>query len=159
MSGDIFGNLREWGHIPEQLEQLTKAGALDEHQEGLIRLLRYRDNWRLREMALEAVRHLRSPEDKLLSEVLGVVTDDGLYCEVRIFAAKSLSALLAENAAQCRHDGRSILCRVIQEIRMLLDSPQPPVIQEALRECLAELDQDGRASCAPLASPGRCGTG
>jgi len=146
MSGDVFGNLREWGHVPEQLERLTKAGALDDHQEGLIRLLRYRDNWRLREMALEAVPHLRSPDDRMISEVLGVVLDNGLYCEVRMLAARSLSALLTGNAAHYRREGRTVLCGVIQKIRMLLGSPQPPVMHTALRECLAAIDGDGHES-------------
>ena len=156
MTDDIFGNLREWGHVPDQLAQLAEAGALDDHQEGLIRLLRYRDNWRLREMALEVVPHLRSPDDRVISEVRSVVLDDGLYCEVRMLAAKSLSALLTENAAHYRRDGRTVLCGVIQRIRMLLESPHPPVMHEALRECLAVLDQAEPALRASVTSPSQC---
>lgn len=155
MSSDIFGNLREWGHVPEQLEHLTKAGVLDDHQEGLIRLLRYRGNWRLREMALEAIPHLRSPDDRLLSEVLSIVMDDGLYCEVRMLAARSLSGLLTRNLAHYQRDGRAVLCGVIQKIRMLLDSPQLPVMRKALRECLAAMEGDGHDSRLQLMSHGQ----
>lgn len=156
MTGDIFGNLREWGHVPGQLAQLTEAGALDGHQEGLIRLLRYRHNWRLREMALEAIQQLRSPTDRLVSEVLAILMDEGLYYEVRVLAAKSLSALLTKNASQYRRDRRSVLCGVLQRFRTLLDSPQPPVMHEALRECLAVLDQAEPALRASVTSLSQC---
>jgi len=35
MSGDIFGNLREWGQVPEQIAELTDTEKLDQHQAGL----------------------------------------------------------------------------------------------------------------------------
>jgi len=146
VSSDIFGNLREWGHVPEQLAQLTQAGALDGHQEGLIRLLRYRHNWRLREMALEAVQHLRSPTGGLISEVLAIVMDEGLYCEVRMLAAKSLSALLCQSAPRFSSNGRAILCHVIQKMNMLLGLPQPPVMHRVLRECLAAIEGEAPTS-------------
>jgi hypothetical protein len=140
MTGDIFGNLREWGDVPDQLAQLTQSGTLDDHQEGLMRLLRYRHNWRLREMALEAVQNLKSPTDRIISEVLAIVMDEGLYCEVRMLAAKSLGVVLSKSATPFSSDGRVIRCQVIQKMSMLLDSPQRPVIAGVLRECLTAID-------------------
>ena len=136
MKGDIFGNLREWGHIPEQLAELAQAGALDDHQEGLIRLLRYRHNWRLREMALESVEHLKSPTDKLLLEVVRILTDDGLYCEVRMLAARVLGGWLQSiGVSDARSSG--IARQIVEQLTAIVESPQSPVFHEAARSVLA----------------------
>ena len=39
MSTDVFGDLREWKRVLEHLEHLKNGGQLDDHQEGLARLL------------------------------------------------------------------------------------------------------------------------
>ena len=38
---DVFGSLLDWGHVMEQIVDLKNAGKLDEHQDGLSRILRY----------------------------------------------------------------------------------------------------------------------
>lgn len=59
MKGDVFGDLRAWGRVLGQIAELRKAKKLDEHQEGLTRILRYPSNWRLREEVLD----VRPPGD------------------------------------------------------------------------------------------------
>ena len=116
--------------------------------------MRYRHNWRLREMALESIEHLRSPTDRLLSEVLDILMDEGLYFDVRMLAARSLSALLSSNAS--RHGGMSDLRRseVIKNMTMLLDSPQPPALRRVLRKCMDVIQCESRASCPEVILPG-----
>lgn len=97
-------------------------------------------------MALDAIQHLRSPTDRLIVEALGIVMDEGLYCEVRMLAATSLSALLCKNARRFKSDGRAVWCEVVQKMNMLLDSPEPPVMHGMLRECLAAIDGESLAS-------------
>lgn len=143
MNGDIFGNLREWGHIPEQLAELAQAGELDDDQEGLIRLLRYRHNWRLREMALESIEHLRSPTRRLLSEVLDILTDEGVYCEVRMLAASVLAGWLRRTDISDPKSFR-IARRIMEQLTGIVESPQPPVLHEAVRYVLAAV-QDAPA--------------
>ena len=52
MSGSVSDDLLDWGKALDQIAELTEAGALDEHQHGLVRLLGCRGSWRLREAAL-----------------------------------------------------------------------------------------------------------
>lgn len=151
MTGDIFGNLREWADVPDQLAQLTQSGTLDGHQEGLMRLLRYRHNWRVRDIALGAVQYLKSPTDRLLLEVLAIVMDEGLYCEVRMLAAKSLAVVLSKIATPFSSDGRVIRCQIIQKMNTLLGSPQGPVMDGVLRECLTAIDGESLTSRPPIA--------
>ncbi len=129
---DPFGNLAEWGRLLDRLERLAQARELDSHQEGLLRLLRYRDNWRLREAALEAVCMLRQPSEGIVHEVLKIMTDESLYYEVRVLAAEALGALIQ------RVDDRPNALKqdVISQMRAILDSNQPPVMHQAIRRFL-----------------------
>ena len=136
MSGDIFGNLREWGHVPEQIAELIETGNLDEHQPGLVRILRYRDNWRLRETVLKAVGVLRAPSSELLSEIVSIAGDDGVYCEARILAVEALEHLITRTDTEHQDDCCTLRRRVAEGLGTLLDSPGPPVLHDTLRKCL-----------------------
>lgn len=136
MSGDIFGNLREWGHVVEQITELTSSGRLDEHQEGLARILRYRDNWRLREEVLKAIGVLRSPSSELLSQILNIAGDDGVYYEARILAVEALEQLITR--ADTEHQGDTCTLRrcAAERLCTIQDSSGPPVLHATLRKCL-----------------------
>ena len=140
MSDDIFGNLREWGQIPEQIAELADTGKLDEHQAGLVRILRYRNNWRLREMALRSMRDLRAPSNELISEVLSIIADEGVYYEARILAAQALVDLLTGKGIECAEDRDAVLGRVVERMRTVVDSPGPPVLHNVMRECLTTIE-------------------
>ena len=136
MNGDIFGNLLEWNRVPEQIAELTAAGRLDEHQAGLLRLLRYPDNWRLREIALRSLKNLRAPSNELLAEVLSLAANEEIYLEVRILAAEALADLIAKRET-VDEDGRcAVGRRAAEEMRAILHSPGPPVLHDAIRQCL-----------------------
>ncbi len=140
MGGDIFGNLREWGHVPEQITELADAGKLDEHQAGLVRILRYRDNWRLQEMVLKSMKDLSAPSDELISEVLGLLADEGLYYQARILAAQALADLLTRKGIEYAEDRDAVLRRVVERIRTVVDSHGPPVLHNVMRECLTAIE-------------------
>lgn len=57
MDSDIFGNLMDWGLVLDKLDDLKKSEKLHKHQADLIRILRYRNNWRLRETVLLNTSH------------------------------------------------------------------------------------------------------
>ncbi len=140
MNRDIFGNLREWGQIPEQIAELAATARLDEHQAGLVRILRYRDNWRLREMVLKSMKDLSAPSDELICEVLGLLADEGLYYQTRILAAQALADLLTRRNVACADDRCAVLRRVTETMRTLLDSLGPPMLHDATRECLTAME-------------------
>lgn len=136
MSADIFGNLREWGEVPEQLRQLAESKKLDEHQKGLIRILRYRENWRLRELALDVVKTLESPCDELLGVILDIMMDDSIYGEVRVLAADAMSQLAGRRQTKGTNGRSGDVDRIIEKMNMLLRVPQAPVLHEAVRKSL-----------------------
>ena len=140
MSADIFGNLREWGEVPGQLRQLAESKKLGEHQEGLIRILRYRDNWRLRELVLDVVKTLESPSDELLRAILDLMMDDGMYCEARVLAAEALSQLASGRQTEGTNGRSGDVDRTIEEMNMLLRVPQAPVLHDAVRKCLLVIE-------------------
>jgi len=77
VDSDIFGNLIDWGHVIETLDRLKELKQLDRHQDGLTRILRYRDNWRLRETVLKHIVHLVEPTEELVQEVINITVDEG----------------------------------------------------------------------------------
>jgi len=140
MPRDDFGNLEEWGRVLSQLSQLEHDRTLDEHQDGLVRLLRYPDNWRLREAALEAVGNVKCPSEVLISEVLRIMASDQLYHEVRVLAAEALVRLV--EAARVSKDGRNraLEQQVVDQMHALLDSPHPPVLHQAIQRALPTVE-------------------
>ncbi|HNQ24951.1 MAG TPA: hypothetical protein PKK06_17880 [Phycisphaerae bacterium] len=140
MHSDVFGDLREWGRVLEELQQLTRGRALDGHQDALLRLLRYRDNWRLREAALEAVRSVSSPSEALLTEVTRIMSDATLYNEVRVLAAEALAQCIATGRADKGRRNAAIEQQAIDQMHALLDTQQPPVLHQAIRRVLPTVE-------------------
>ena len=44
MSSDVFGDLREWGETPRQLQRLSETGSLSQHEAGLVGMLQQRSH-------------------------------------------------------------------------------------------------------------------
>ena len=132
MSSDIFGNLMDWGKAIDKLNQLKQSKKLNEHQPGLARILRYRNNWRLRETVLNYVKDITHPSDDLLTEVLNIVMDENVYYDARIIAVDSLASLM-NNYNYNKESNRIDKSEVNKKIKALLVSPHPPIFHEAIR--------------------------
>ncbi len=142
MNVDGFGNLREWGRVLEKMEVLTKSGKLGDCQEELVRVLRYNDNWRLREAALAALPGISEPSPALIDEALKIMMRDDLYYDVRILAADALGKTLKKDSRTNRRGGdkmKETLNRVIEGMNRLLSDPQPPILHRAVRESLERI--------------------
>ena len=142
MNVDGFGNLREWGRVLEKMEALAKSGKLGDCQEELIRVLRYNDNWRLREAALAALTGISEPNPALIDEALKIMMRDDLYYDVRILAADALGKTLKKDSRTNRGGGdkmKETLNRVIEGMNRLLSDPQPPILHRAVRESLERI--------------------
>lgn len=137
---DSFGHLMEWGRVLEEIDRLRISGELDEHQRGLVRVLRYRGNWRLREAVLRAVTEMDAPRETLLSAVLEIMVDGSLYHEVRVLAAEALASGLARAQEQKRHDLDDLKQRAVEQIRELLDSTHAPVVRQGVRLVLSTIE-------------------
>ncbi len=132
---DIFGDLREWGRVLKQIELLGLAGQLDEHEEGLTRVLRYRYNWQLRQAALRAASHLKRPSKDLFDVLIGIVTDDYGDLETRLLACNAVRDLI--RTERCQPGTGDLESQATQLADEILRVPQPPVLRKAVEQWLA----------------------
>jgi hypothetical protein len=146
---DIFGDLRGWGQVLRQIEQLKSAGRLDEHQEGLIRVLRYRYNCQLRQAALRAAPDIRRPSQDLLDVLLQIVTDEYCDLETRILACDAVRHSISRHRDQ--GGGGDFESKAAQRAKEILRVPQPPVLREAVDQWLVPMRE-------PAAQPAQAGS-
>lgn len=149
MSDDIFGNLTDWGSVMDTIEGLRERRKLDGHQEGLTRILRYRDNWRLREIALDCVKEVSKPSDELLHAVLAIMMDEDIYYEARVMAAEAL----ADVFSRCRGENKRLVTAVtvglvVGEMEQALRQSCSSVFQNAMRRQLEVLEQSVSSTVA-----------
>jgi hypothetical protein len=142
MRDERLDNLEQWDRALEQLDDWKHAGQLDSHQADLLWLLRFRDNWRLREAALEMTVLLQVPEPELIRQVCDILIDDSLYYELRVLAAEALAALFSRDGPDGPHDAcaDSVVGEVRECARQLLASTQPPVVHLALQRVLSRIE-------------------
>ncbi len=133
---DSLGNFQEWERVLEQLKKIEKNGDLHRYQPDLIRMLKYKGNWRLREAALEAIKQLKHPATLLVSEILNIIMDDNLYYEARVMACNTLNKLI--NHYNNNSNGYRTLARlgVAKHLTALNAVPQPPMLSSAVTKCL-----------------------
>lgn len=129
MQPDPFGNLKDWGPVLEQIHGLAASGQLDDCQPGLVRVLAYRDNWRLREEILLRVGDIARPSDLLVRQVLRIISDENLYYEVRILAGEAMMTFMKN--LQCPFLPETV-ADIHKALRDLLATPQPPLFEENL---------------------------
>ncbi len=128
MTQDPFGNLQDWRQALDHLNDVFESGRAEDCQRGLIRMLRYKGNWRLREEALKRIENIEKPKDELIREVLAILEDDNIYYEARIMACRCLIKILYKK--RTRPD------QLIKETRQALERikgiPQPPFFLNAV---------------------------
>lgn len=129
MQHDPFGNLTDWGVVLDILAELVDNGQLSECQPGLIRILRFKGNWRLREEVLNRVRAIQAPSEDLIRQVLTILTDDNTYYEARIIAGDTLMELLKNVPAGSYGEFTMSARKVIEKLK---STPQPPFFNEAI---------------------------
>jgi hypothetical protein len=136
MEDHSFGNLMDWGRVLERLEKIKENSALDEYQDELIRILRYKENWRLTERVLEYAKEIRQPKDELIGETCSILCNPKRYVDSRVLAADALSALIPKNVKGTveypKFEGASVV-EVMQEI---LKSPEAPIVHNAVSKAL-----------------------
>jgi len=141
MEHDPFGNLREWGTVLQTLKDLGSSNRLAECQKGLIRILRFRENWRLREEVLKCIGKINAPSARLIEQVIEMVCDEDAYYELRILASRTLGELMRNHCKQ-PHDGNSPRTEAaLERMYSLLQVPQPPILSEALHRCLRDVQE------------------
>lgn len=136
MDSDIFGSLLDWGQVIETIKRLKELKQLDRHQRGLARILRYRNNWQLRQTVLKQMTHLTEPKAALVQEVISIAVDEDNYLDLRILAVNALSHLIP----LCSHcndmKNRDLVENANENMNQLLDSPQAPILHEVVTKAL-----------------------
>ncbi len=134
MQSDPFGNLRDWGPALEHIGKLSDESKLSECQPGLTRVLRYRDNWRLREEVLNRIGKIRKPDNTLVLQVLDIISDENLYYEVRVLACETMMEFLKNDADPFENQ---IKKEIRQTVGNLLSSQHPPLFEQPLKKLYA----------------------
>lgn len=143
MENNTFGNLKDWSPVLEQMETLAKSGKLGDCQNELIRVLRYNDNWRLREAAIEHLSDIKNPSPELIDEVYAIMMREDLYYDVRILAAYALGKIFSGSSKKAKSGETSVNqkgVKVIDGMKRLLEDPQPPVLHKAIRMSLEQMN-------------------
>ena len=136
MVEDPFGNLNNWGAVLEIVDELAEAGKLSECQPGLIRILRHKVNWQLREEVLKQVAKIQSPSHHLIRQVLRILEDDNTYYDVRILASDALIQML-KNVQDSF--GGEIDMSVRKATERLKSTPHPSIFHNALKKLYSEI--------------------
>jgi len=136
MKQDPFGNLTNWGAVLDIFDELADTGKLAECQPGLIRILKHKGNWRLREEVLKRVEEIRNPSHHLIRQVLGILDDDNTYYDARILASDALIQML-KNIQNGFGDEINMAVRKITE--RLRTTPHPPIFDNALKKLYSEI--------------------
>ncbi len=136
MKDDPFGNLRDWGPVLELIDELVRNGKLADCQHGLVRILRYKGNWRLREEVLKQIGEISSPSNELVDQTLTIFADDNVYYDARIIASNTLVQFLNNSQG-------SLSGELVPAIRKALDKlskfPQPPIYAAAIERLDSEI--------------------
>ncbi len=144
MGANLFGSLREWGDVPGKLTRLVEGRQLDEHEDELIRLLRYGQNWRLRDLALSALKNHPTPSAQILTSVLAVLADEGVYYETRILAAESLGQLVQSWQRRANGELQSVSLEIATRLETLLETSHEPILDAAILNCLLQVRRKAR---------------
>lgn len=131
---DIFGDLREWGRVLDQLARVTSAGRLDQHEEGLTRLLRYRYNWQIRQAAIHAVPKLDRPSKEVIDVLIRIVTDEFCDLETRILACDAVRESI--HRRRLLSDSSEFEAEAARQASEILRTPQPPALRKAVEQWL-----------------------
>ena len=130
MQQDVFGNLNRRNLVLAKLEELESLECLDEHQVGLARILRFKQNQSLLHAALEYAIKIEKPSDILIAEVLNVLVAQDVSISTRTLAAGTLGHLIHRRPAKAVSDFD--LNMVIESMAHVLNRSESPILKKAL---------------------------
>ena len=144
MENNSLGNLTDWGIVLEKLEKLSKNKELGNYQDELIRLLRFDQNWRLREAAIESLPFVENPGLNLAREIISLIKRKDLYYDVRILATDGLEKLattIVNNKGFDKDILKQFVLSIQKDLDALLASPEPPIFHDALQNSMNQIKE------------------
>ncbi len=130
MQHDIFGNLSRKDEVLSALEEIASQNRLDEHQIGLARILRFKENHTLLCAALECATKIERSSDILIAEALNVLVALDLPVSIRSLAASSLGHLIYHRPTKT--DSDFDLDMVMDSMAHVLRKSESPTLKKAL---------------------------
>jgi hypothetical protein len=129
-------NFEDWQTALDKLQELKDACALGECQASLARIVGYRENWRLRERALEYAVDIDEPEPELLEAICHVMIDEDTYVGARVLAAEALRVLVPRSVRNAAPPFDLWKASLITKMHGILGCPQAPLFREAVTMAL-----------------------
>lgn len=139
MKSDVFVNPIEWEDALNELRQLRDSKTLDEHQAGLVRILRCPHNWCLRAAALGVIRQVNDPTDELLKETLSIALNDNVYVEARAIAVDALADLMIKNRRVRSKDEMTSRSGVLKRLEDLMEKTDFSLLRESIEAFFEKL--------------------
>jgi len=130
MQPDIFGDLSPGSGVLAKLDELASQGCLDQHQVGLARILRNRQNRSLLHGALEYATKIERASDILIAETLNVLVAQDLPISTRALAAGVLGHLICHRPTKAFSDFD--LDMVMESMNHVLYKSESPILKKAL---------------------------
>lgn len=134
MPPDIFGNLSRGNNVIAKLEELDSLNSLDEHQIGMARILRFRQNQSLLDATLEHTLKIEEASDILIAEVLNVLVARDIPVSTRVLAAGALGHLIHCRPADAISDFD--MDTVIESMSCILSRADSPALRKALSKAI-----------------------
>lgn len=135
MQPDVFGDLDKWNGVLAKLDEIASRKSLDEHQVGLARILRFKQNRGLVHAALGYAKTIEKASDILIAEVLNVLVSEDIPLETRTLAAGVLGHLIPNRHADSVSDFD--LDRVVESMSYVLSRSRSPLLKKTLDEAIS----------------------
>lgn len=146
MNHYLIDSLKDWQVALDKLQELRNACILDDCQPSLARILRYKENWRLRERVLEYATDIKQPCSELLEAITSILSDDSTYVNTRILAAEALRVLAPRGL---KYDPTLSVnlwkSSAITKLEEILGCPQAPLFRDAVIMALKAIEPERRS--------------
>jgi hypothetical protein len=131
---DILGKLSRKDEVLAVLEEIASQNRLDEHQIGLARILRFRENHTLLRAALECATKIESSSDILIAEALNALVAPDLPVSIRSLAAGALGHLIYHRSTKANSDFD--LEMVMESMAHVLRKSESPTLKKAMLKAI-----------------------
>jgi hypothetical protein len=150
MQPDVFGDLSQPSGVLAKLHEIASHDSLDEHQVGLARILRFRQNHSLINAALVFSGNIDRASEILIAEALNVLVSQDLPIHTRALAARILGHLICHYPVEAVSDFD--IERVLESMIHVLSRSQSPMIKQALFRAIsaARRSMDRRKVISPF---------
>jgi hypothetical protein len=131
---DIFGDLNRKDEVLAALEGIVSQNRLDNHQIGLARILRLRENHVLLHAALDCATKIERSSDILIAESLNVLVAQDLPVSIRSLAAGALGHLICHRST--KDDSDFDLEMVLESMVHVLCKSESPTLKKTLLQAI-----------------------